>query len=259
MNTFFNIDRFWRLAKRNIYLSRMQYIYVAGGLIGLYLLSMLLYILTETPLNGLIFSAAAVVIITSPCFMEKSISKNTSIFDFILPVSTFEKYINLWIKHVIIFPLLIFVIILVLNLISSLIPNESVNEHAVKMSLDHLFRAKIINIIILFQAFFMAGYFYFRKHAFARTSLIILLQFVIIAFIAMLIGHMALKGGNISFNLSADTPHNSAFNIGYNTGKTMGLGLFKDSVISSIDKVIDIVLIAGLWIISFFKLRETEI
>lgn len=257
MNTFFNIDRFWKLAKRNIFLSRMQYVYITGGLIGLYLLSMLLYILTETALNGLIYFAAAIIIITSPCFMERSISKNTSIFDFTLPASTFEKYFNMWIKHVIVFPLLIFVILLILNLISSIIPDENINEHAVKMSLDHLFRAKIINIVILIQAFFMAGYFYFRKHAFAKTSLIILLLFVIIAFIGILIGHMALKGGNVSIDFN--TSNQTAYNIGYASGKTMGLDIFSNSLINTLSKVIDIVLIGGLWIVSFFKLRETEI
>lgn len=259
MNTFFNIDRFWKLAKRNIFLSRMQYIYITIGLIGLYLLSILLYILVETPLNGLIFLAAASTIMISPCFMEEKINKDISIFDFILPASTFEKYFWMWTKHVIIFPLLIFAIIFILNLISNIIPNESINEHAAKMSLSHICKSKILVIIIEIQAVFMAGYFSFKKHAFAKTFLTILLYLVICIFIGILIGHVALKGGNVSFNLSANTPHETAFSIGYATGKIIGLDIFNNSTISILDKIISIVLIGGLWIVSFFKLREKEI
>ncbi|MBK5720559.1 hypothetical protein JGH11_06715 [Dysgonomonas sp. Marseille-P4677] len=259
MNTFFSIDRFWKVGKRNIYLSKTQFIYIAGGLIGLYLLSMLLYILTENQLNGLIFFAAATLIITSPCFLERNISKHASILDFTLPASTFEKYLCIWIKYVLFLPLLIFLILFILNLISSIIPNESINEHAVKMSVDQLFRSKILNLIVLNQAFFMAGYFYFRKYAFAKTCLIMLLLSTILIFIAILIGHFALKGGNLSMDLSSNTPHETAFNIGYSTGKTIGLDIFRNSIISTLEKAIDVVLIVGLWVISFFKLRETEI
>ena len=77
MNAIFNINRFWELEKRNFFLSRMQYLYIAGGLTGLYFLSMLLNVLTsDNNLIWLIYLIVGTIIIVGPCFFEKSRGKH---------------------------------------------------------------------------------------------------------------------------------------------------------------------------------------
>ena len=165
MNAIFNINRFWELEKRNFFLSRMQYLYIAGGLAGLYFLSMLLNVLTtDSNLIWLINFIVGTIIIAGPCFFEKSRGKHSSIFDFTLPSSTFEKFISVWIKYVVVLPLMVFVLFLLLNIITGFIPVEGVQVHAKEMVLtENLYKPKVLFVMLFFQSIFMCGYYYFKR------------------------------------------------------------------------------------------------
>ncbi|MDR2956527.1 MAG: hypothetical protein LBV43_15750 [Prevotella sp.] len=265
MNAVFSADRFWKLEKRNLSLSRMQYIYILGGLTGLYLLSMLLNVLVETSLSGLVFFAASVIVVCGPCFFENSINKHRSVFDFILPVSTFEKFLSFWLKYVIIIPLSILLLFVLLNLITSAIPVEGIKEHAKAMALsEHFFTYKIPQLIIVTQAVYMAGYFYFRKYAFGKTSLILVVLFVLFV-VALIVMMATMFGGGdneLTMSLSSDSMEENSvyYNKGYSAGRTLGAAdLLADPVVRVADSIGDIVATIGLWIVCFFKLRETEI
>ncbi|SBV93903.1 hypothetical protein [uncultured Dysgonomonas sp.] len=260
MNAVFNINRFWELEKRNFFLSRMQYLYIAGGLAGLYFLSMLLNVLTtDSNLIALIYLIAGTIIIGGPCFFEKSRGKHSSIFDFTLPSSTFEKFISVWIKYVIVLPLMIFILLSLLDIITGFIPVEGVQAHAKEMVLtEHLYKPKVLFMMLFFQSIFMCGYYYFKRYSFAKTSVILLILFIVLIFAAIVMMHLSMEHGNMTFNLNSN--QEQAFSIGYDTGRSIGLMAFTtDAIVRACSIIIDIVVSVGMWTVSFFKLRETEI
>lgn len=258
MNAIFNINRFLSLEKRNLFLSKMHYVYILGGLAALYLLSMLMKIWTGSSLSALVYIAAFMVIAAGPCFFEKSRSKHTGIFDFILPASTFEKYLSIWLKYVIIIPVLIYLLILILNLLTGLIPVDAVQQHAESMMIDDsVLSRRALFLIYATQATFLGGYFYFKKYAFAKTSVLIMVATIFFMCIGIAIGAYFLSGE--SFTLSAGGSQEvEAYNFSYDLGFKMG-AIMENSLIKAMDTIIDIVFILGMWIVCFFKLRETEI
>lgn len=258
MNTIFNIERYWKLEKRNFFLSKMHYVYILGGLTGLYLLSMLMKVLVDSSLSPLIYLVAFVVIIGGPCLFEKSRSKHTSIFDFILPASTFEKFLSFWLKYVIIIPLSIVLLFLLLNTITGLMSIDAIREHANSMSLDHITGgSKAFFLLFGTQAVFMGGYFYFRRYAFAKTSVILLVITILFVFIGIIIGFYFFKGQEVAFNLGSNMGNNS-YSVGYDLGRSMAV-FIKDPLIRTMDTIADVIFVVGMWTVCFFKLRETEI
>lgn len=258
MNAIFNIERYAKLEKRNFFLSKMHYVYILGGLAGLYLLSMLMKILTGTSLSAIVYLAAFTIIVAGPCLFEKSRSKHASVFDFILPASTFEKFLSFWVKYVIIIPVLIALLFLLLNTISGIISIDAVRDHA-----DSMIPGKItgdtkgVFMILATQAAFMGGYFYFRRYAFAKTSVILLIGGIFFLIIGIILGVYFLSGQQVSFNLDTDTGDRS-YEIGHNIGIAIETFL-ENSLIKTLDRIADIVFVVGMWIFCFFKLRETEI
>lgn len=258
MNAIFNIERYLKLEKRNLFFSKMHYIYILGGLTGLYLLSMLMKIFADTSFSALIYLVVFVIIVAGPCFFEKTRSKQTSIFDFILPASTFEKFLSFWMKYVIIIPLSVILLFLILNTATGLIPLDAIKEHADSMSLNHIQGGKIAFFIIFgTQAIFMVGYFYFRKHAFAKTSVLLLLISIIILIVSIFIGIYFFKGQSAAFSIGSEASQNS-LDLSHNiASKIIAFG--QHSFIKILGLSIKIIFLGGMWVVCFFKLRETEI
>ncbi len=242
MNTVFNINRFLKLEKRNFFLSRMSYLYIAGGIAGLYLLSMLLKILTGTSLSGLVLIAVIVVVVAGACFFEKSMSKHKSVFDFILPVSTFEKFLSIWLKYVIYIPGMILLLLFILNLITGLFPVEGMQIHAEQISLKFILITKTIITVLAMQAVFITGYFYFRKYAFAKTTLILLLGYIGIIISCIIMGYYLFRSEDGStfarFSLGPATNQQESFEMGYQTGRVMGVGIFLEDTFIRITNIV---------------------
>ncbi|MFV0420531.1 MAG: hypothetical protein ACK5KT_17630 [Dysgonomonas sp.] len=259
MNTMFNIERYWKLEKRNFFLSKMHYVYILGGLTGLYLLSMLMKTLVDFSLSGLVYLAAFVMVVAGPCLFEKSRNKHTSLFEFILPASTFEKFLSFWFKYVIIIPLSIVLLFLLLNAVTGFISVDAIREHANSMSLDHIQGgSKAFFLIFGTQAVFMGGYFYFKRYAFAKTSVLLLIITILFVFMGIMIGFYFFKGQEVAFNFNTDVAKGNSYSMGYELGQSMEI-LVKNPLIKVMDTIADIVFTVGMWTVCFFKLRETEI
>lgn len=258
MNAIFDINRFLSLEKRNMFLSKMHYVYILGGLAALYLLSMLMKVWTGSSLSALVYIAVFLVIVAGPCFFEKSRNKHASIFDFILPASTFEKFLSIWLKYVIFIPVLIYLLILLLNLLTGLIPVDAIQQHAESMTIDgNILSRRAIFLIYATQATFLGGYFYFKKYAFAKTAVLIMIVSIFLMCIGIVIGSYFLSGETLVLSAGAGQEIES-YNLGYNLGAQMG-SIMENSLIKTMDTIIDIIFILGMWIVCFFKLRETEI
>ncbi|WP_029904292.1 hypothetical protein [Prevotella sp. 10(H)] len=258
MNATFNINRFARLEKRNLFLSKAQYLYMTIALVGMYILSAMLYILIDNSLSGLIYLAAGTIIIGGPCFFERTRNRHSSIFDFTLPASTFEKFFSVWLKYVIILPVIILLVLLVLNVISSIIPVEELKAHAEQLDWTK-YNVKTYFALIFHQSIFMCGYYYFKKYAFAKTSLILIIAGIAIMFLSIAWGHIILESGkNVAFSMSADNENN--FTAGYDFGNAIAASHFaSDTVLQIASYIISVVVPLGMWLTSFFKLRETEV
>lgn len=259
MNAIFNINRFLNVEKRNLFLSYKHLMYIVLGLVSAHILSLLLYINSDESLYFLIHGAIVFFIVTAPCLIEKNSSKINGVFDFILPGSTFEKFFSIWIKYIVFIPGLIYLTLFILHLIGGLIPIAEVQEHARGMTPIKSFSLANIYSMLGFQSVFIAGYFYFRRYAFAKTALILLIAFVVFMFISIIVGVLFFSGQDIVYDM--DMQGNSeSFHMGYKLGSSVnGTGLADNIIIKTCDTIIGIVFPIGLWIVSYFKLRETEI
>lgn len=262
MNAIFDINRFWKLEKRNLFFSKMQYLYILAGFTGVYLLSMLLKVWADFSLSGFIYVGAFIVIVCGPCLFEKSRSKYTGVFDFILPVSSFEKYLSIWLRYVVFIPALLCLLLFVLNTLTGLIPVAEIQEHAARMVVDlSPSIERSIFLILSAQATYLAGYFYFKRYAFAKTSVMILIVIILFFVVGIVIGSHFLSGQEMSFTVGAGNEVES-FKADHSMAYTLGYGLasiLEDPFLSVIDNIMNAVYVIGLWIVCFFKLRETEI
>ncbi len=156
-------------------------------------------------------------------------------------------------------PTLMIIAIFILNVVTGIIPIDAIKAHADIMSLtDSLLKFKNLHVIITLQAVFITGFLYFRKYAFAKTSLILLLIFVILLFVGALVSYFMLESKS---NLMEESVSRSgSFQMGYTFGRSLSMSnLFTDPLIQVADTILDIVLLPGFWVVSYFKLRETEI
>lgn len=205
MNNIFGINRFANLEKQSFFLSKSQLLYTVCVLVSLYVLSSGLYYYIDTSLIAIIFFVFKLIIVASPGFLEKSVSKNNSVFDFILPVSTFERILSILVKYVIVIPILCIGTLGVLNLLASVIPVDAINEHARFASLSNLLSFDLLYELIATQAVFILGNFYFQRHAFAKTCLVLLIGFVLISIIGSILATILALHAEFNLEMNIDS------------------------------------------------------
>lgn len=252
MNNIFEINRFANLEKQSFFLSKSQLLYIVCVLVSLYVLSSALYYYIDTSLIAIIFFVVKLIIVVSPSFLEKNVSKNNSVFDFILPVSTFERILSILVKYVIVIPIVCIGTLGVLNLLASVIPVDAINEHARFASLSNLLSFEQLYELIATQAVFILGNFYFQRHAFAKTCLVLLIGFVLISIIGSIMATILAVHADFNWGMNIDSELGAKYTS--DTGIDDQLSSFKVVKI-----ILGIIFPFGLWLVSYFKLRETEI
>jgi hypothetical protein len=243
MNAIFNINRFGYLLKRNAKASAKQIVYVAVTLIGLYAFAIVSYL----SFNGIfdISLFAAFIVIFTPCAFESSINKQKSIFDFILPVSTFERFFYLLLKYVIIMPLICLAIVLIFQ---PILINIVVEDWAL-FKLQNIWHYQHFFEIFGAQAIVFLCYLYFKKQALLKSIMVI----TAIVLLSGLIADFSLLLNNISTVNISYTELFSPFNfVDKWTGAT-------NIPIVICDIIFKIIFPFGLWILMFRKLKEIEI
>lgn len=247
MNTVFNIDRFLKVEKRSLFLSYRHLLYLWISLLGASLLSALLYFTLEVNLSMLIYVASIFFIITAPCLIEMKANKINGVFDFVLPGSTFEKFFSLWIKYVIIIPVSVFLILLVMNFITGLLPSETLREFTdgERIRLLNALNFRFLYKIFATQSLFMIGYFYFKRYAFVKVSLILILFSIVLSFIASFLMYYIFESQGIETTESLDV--------------NITAGDMKGPIFDIVSWISGITLPLVAWVVCYFKLRETEI
>lgn len=253
MNSIFNINRFLKYAKTFVKTHSKQYLY-ALLIVGSYtLVGLLLYI--AVPMIFPAFSFPIIygtiplcvgMIILAPCFFEKTISKNNSIFDFILSVSSFEKFLIRLLNYVIVVPVLLMGSVYILSEIAATLSADNAQSIGNALSLSGILTYKSLMAITIFQSFYWMGYHYFRRYTLIKTSVTmigaILLTMALAALVVLFVfgdfETYKMMNVSVNINLTADDLENA---------------------IAIPQRILALLFPLGPWIVCMLKIRETEI
>jgi len=253
MNTVFNTDRFWNLLKREAIISRKQYLFIICGITAFYAIAAFLEYYYGSDLKKLLPFIYLTLIVCAP-FFDKSQDESHTHFYFSLPVSTFERFLTLWIKSVIVMPVIILGTSVILDTIFS--PLVSLSSYTILLFDSWSFYYWLFAI----QSVFLFGYVYFRKRAFVKTLLSIAGLFVIIIMISKIMTQFYpevyhIKNTMGSFQISDYLGFPTEMVSNGNRSISMVMPLAFDIAKGILIAIFPL----GLWILTYFRLRETEI
>lgn len=251
MNKTIDINRFFNYCKRNLYIARKQFAAIIGILAGLFFLAIALWPIQDGGLGflfwGLLSFSAILIIVLSPCILEDAKTKNKAVFSYILPVSNLERFLFLIIKYVIIIPIITISVTYLLKEALPFFVNNNIIALLAQKSLDFdpLEPKSVFNLLAV-QSVFLLGSFYFNKYTLFKTAGAIISAFIFIYFIG---------------NLFSGVPEsNIDFIRFFNSANYTQLWLKETPEIIKICSVIIMIIFPfGMWITTFFKIRETEI
>lgn len=254
MNAIFNINRFASYLKLTFNTSRKHYLIIAGIALGLCLIAILFAYGENWGKAKDIFeitaSALIVTTIVAPCIMEPSLNKNIAAINFIRPISITERFLAMFLKYVILIPL---IALLFIYLIDSIIAYFDINEHLPKYARKEFVKGvlyyEFLYTIYGAQALFFLGYLYFRKYTVFKTISIIILSVFLISII-----------GSASAKIIAGEEFSKSFFelmqplsfVNKHAPPAHWIIILSDSIFKIFFPVV-------LWIIAYFKLKETEI
>ena len=133
--------------------------------------------------GSLVVSLTILMLAVSPCLFENPLNKYNSIFDFTLPVSVFEKFMHLYLKYVILIPILCWGTIWVFNSIISVIGLTELNEFTSVISRIVFIKEEFM-VYIMLQPIFFTGYFLFKNRVLIKS---IMASILISLFIGIII------------------------------------------------------------------------
>lgn len=253
MNAVFDIKRFINLEKRNLLTHKNQFAYASLIILGYFVLSVLFTLITgigQLFLLG-IYPICFFVIVFAPGFFEKNIQKNNSIFDFILPGSTFEKFLIMIMNYAVLIPILCFSIVFLLVQLTGILPFEMAKDIEDSLSFSNKVSWGTFLHILVFQSFFLTGYMYFKRFSFIKTLLIIIGAIILFQIAYLIIGIITFKDIQ-EFNQMSQQM------VFIDTDGIESLESIKTPK-KIIKTILYICFPFGLWIVSFLKLREKEI
>lgn len=199
--------------------------------------------------GSLVVSLTVFILAIAPCLFENSLNKYNSIFDFTLPASTFEKFLHLYLKYVILIPVLCLGIIWILNFVISSLEISGLNEFTSVVSRIISIKGELM-VYILLQPVFFTGYFLFRNRVLIKSIATSIFLSVFIGIILNEISNHLMPGshGVKIDNILSFWP---IFNFPLSESSDMILRICNYSG--------PIIYVLGLWITSYFLLREKEI
>lgn len=256
MDNVFNLQRFLKLLAREINQLGFKMLAITGVTFGIFALSVLYsYIIEGDPFSFGYVAFALVLVIISPLIFNKKLGKISSVFDFMLPASTFEKFLAKWVICVVLVPLYIVLLLLVIGSLYLVMPGGLCVEGGTRM-MNSLQSLSIENIlfILAFQSFFFVGAYFFRTHVFLKACLSLIVYFVLFSLIFV-----------ISHKYILDVHGSATINMNLMTGAPVVItkggvfSLFGEKSNLIIHTILNLVAPLGLWVVSFLKLREIEI
>lgn len=253
MDTIFNITRFIDLIKREAIASWRQYAYMILGIVAYFIIALLVDKMWGVQMLRMLPAIYIIIIILSALFIDRNLNKENSMFYFTLPTSTFERFLTLWIKCVIVVPALMLGIALLLHSISSTL---GVNTYSTPLDWT-----KSWHEIFILQSLFLAGYIYFRKHALIKTLVIITAFFILVTLLSKVIifnFYPEIAQIKNSMDISLVFNYHGSYNV--RDGESYKKIITRITpVYEAARYVLKAIFPLGIWVLSYFKMRETEI
>ena len=247
MNDVFNLKRFTLLLKeqssKNLKLFLMGAVLVFGVLFALDLLYIISSGITKLHLNirlgfymVCIFPSAFLISGTWFTYLSKSAPE---IGNLLLPVSSFERILVAFIINIIIFSLIYFLIVIIIEIILF-------QHFEILYYFTHFFKFRLFySSLFLFQSFFLLGSLIFKKAATIKTGFAIFICFIILQLINNFVMSVVFRNVH-NINYSNMFFNNEAF-------------LITPLYIRLILKWIIYIGVPLIWVASYFKLKEKQV
>lgn len=253
MNSIFNINRFIKYLKTFAATYSNQYLYLLLIVGGYTLVGLLLYIIVPMIFPALSFPIiygtiplCVGLIVLAPCFFEKTISKNNSIFDFILPVSSFEKFLTRLLNYVIVVPVLLMGSVYILSEIGALLSADNAEAVRDALSLSNILTYKNLMAMAIIQSFYWMGYHYFRRYTIIKSTITMFISILAVAALSML----------VVFFVFGDFETYKTMNVSVNINLTTN---DIEDMIAIPRYILSFLFPLGPWLVCMLKIRETEI
>jgi len=251
MNSIFNVNRFINYLQRDLLFSKSQYLYLFSILIGAYFLTLLIYTSLNVSLMILVKGILIASLILGPCVLEKTVTKYNGILEYTFPVSSFERFLTLLIKYVILLPVVGLGSYYLLTLAIGSLNIPSLDKFVDQMSIEWLDYQKIY-VLLAFQSIFLLGYLSFERQPFLKT----VLTCVVLLTVGAIVNSLLILPG--MFNAISNPEAGLQGLI-----SDLNIGNFETPLVEimvHIQKYLFMFIFPwGLWIVSFFKVREKEI
>ena len=245
----FDIRRFSKLFVHEFYRFRSKLLGIVAVFFGIFVLTVIYsYVFNTAPIRFSFVALGVAFSVLAPIFFNKNINKISAIFDFTLPASTFEKFLVKWTCCVLVIPLYICAFLLLIAGLYCIMPGGLCVDtgYRILSAFSHASFEQLMFYAAL-QSIFMVGTYYFRKHVFLKVCFSLIIYFLLFAVIFIFTHKYLFNEGaqniNLNFNLFGDSENNNLFMASNNATAI----------------ILNIIAPLGFWVVSFLKLRETEI
>lgn len=107
-------------------------------------------------------------LLAAPCLLETGITKRTTLLYLLLPASTFEKFLHIWIKYLILLPIYCGLLLICVKGIFSLSGIDFLQFFAAHIVPYEIHNYQILTIVLLHSAAFL-GYFAFTRQIILKS------------------------------------------------------------------------------------------
>lgn len=264
MNATFNINRFYNYSQ-NFAVTNWTKLLINILTFALWPLALITLRITIMQGDGTFPTAALAVLpimlIFNPFYLEKNIDKNSSTFDFILPASTFEKFLTRFLIYVLILPTLCLTLSTIVIQLYFLIPYQKIVLLKETIDYSMFLDWTTLYIVLALQSFYWVGTYYFKRMSIAVTTVLIIIALFSFSIIFMIFTFFFIKDtfGVNPFDITEEFINNIEI-VHDTTPEELYL---KSNTFRKLDMFFKYILITiiplGMWVVSYFKLKETEI
>lgn len=243
MNSVFDINRFLKYEKRELQTNKGFFLFLPiFATILLALQAICSYAPFLNSLSPSVVTTSYALLAIAPAFYPNKI-------DYTIPASIFEKFSTLIFNIIFVLPIIAFTSIFLVSNILVLLPIPNIEDSIQYYRLSEIISPTKIFFLFSFQSIFLVGYCYFKRYVFIKTSLIIILFYVLII-IGILVSTLYSFYNFVDLNSSTNI--SPSFRTAIDTMNESGS-------FETISYILAIISTIGLLITCFFKIRETEI
>lgn len=189
------------------------------------------------------------LLIMAPCFLEPSINKRNSIFDILLPSTTLEKFLHIWLKYLVVIPVFVWLVMQVLNGLFGLSGVPYLQHLASDTSFVTSVRVDHIGMLCLVQPIFFVGCVCFKSKNLLKSFGVLGVLMLLFVLIVKLFGLM----------IPEDTKGYAMWNIASYAECNYPLSFADTMLLDAGNILFPILYIISSWVAAYFILREKEV